>query len=278
MWKADMRRSRTGSSALMPKLGGDYASLAAEAAKVHRLGASREQIQNSTQQQDLDDPRLRPEILRYGYDIDSLEGTTYYSAGAYWTRATFEVAIRPVNDTAKYYAFQAGHSDDQRPGVMRIEEGQNCRLAYLDESDKGVLTAAIEFDPDDRDQMGRCIFSWTVHSSSTVPAVRTEEISGSKTYLRRLAWRVQFTEPAMPRKIWWFRDMSSLRTDLSPSQDRLLKLNTTGYYSREFLDVEDELCGLVWRWDRFSAARALLLLLYMWIKTFYSNNTLLSYR
>lgn len=232
------------------RLGGDYASLVAAAERLPRYEtrtSSRTDPDDDALTGGLADPASPEGLLRRGYAIDTNEDTAYFGPSRVPSRVIHLAAIRPLLPVARFFVCRYGYEDDPRPGVLSIDTISGCKVARVQESDYGVLDIVLEFDQDNLDDLGRCTLSWLVTYSTNKPTTPSLT-AGTRTRVPRISKRAQFTEPALPMKIWWFRDTDPLRAYVEPRAEQVLPLNSAAYYFRDFADVEQELCGLAWKW------------------------------
>lgn len=231
-------------------LGGDYVSLVVEAEKLPKRGSGRSSQTNPDEDalaRGLADPASPESLLRRGYAIDANEDTAYFSPNRVPIKAIHQVVIRPLLSSAKLFVCRYGYDDDPRPGVLAVEAISGCEKVCVQESDYGVLDIVLEFDQGNLDNLGRCTLSWIVKYNTDMPATPDLKV-GSRTRIPYISKRVQFAEPALPTKIWWFRDSDPLRAYVEPKPEQVISLNSAGYYFRDFVDVEGDLCGLAWNW------------------------------
>lgn len=232
------------------RLGGDYALLVAEAERLDRQ--ERQLYSNSDPDEEalrggLADPASPESLLRRGYAIDVNEDTAYFGPNREPVKALHQVTIRPLLATAKFFVCRYGYEEDQRPGVLSVDAIAGCEVARLQESAFGVLDIVLSFDQHNLDELGRCTLSWAIRYDTSVPA-EPELIVGTKARIPHISKRAQFTAPALPSQMWWFRDTDPLRRHVDPQEEQVIPLNSSDYYFCDFVDVERELCGLAWRW------------------------------
>lgn len=192
-------------------------------------------------------PHTDPYILRRGYAVDLQEDISYLNGDRVPTRNVYKVSIRPLVPTAKYFVFRYGHEEDERRGVSTVRPGAGCQVSYMDESDDGTVYVVLEFDASVTDELGRCHFSWTIDIDSMV-ATKPHYIVHTRSPIRHVIKRIQFEAPALPEKIWWFRGSDPFGARLEPSEECVIQSNEADFYFQEFFNVENEACGMGWRW------------------------------
>jgi len=231
-------------------LGGDYVSLVAAAEKLSRYEtrtSSQTDPDDDALRSGLADPTSLESLLRRGYAIDANEDTNYFGHNRAPIRSVHQVLIRPLLPTARFFVCRYGYDDDRRPGVLSIDTISGCEVARVQESQYGVLDIVLAFDQDNLDDLNRCTLSWVINYRTDV-AASPQMIVGTKARIPRISKRAQFSEPALPSKIWWFRDTDPLRAHVDPKLAQIIPINSSAYYFHDFVDAETELCGLVWKW------------------------------
>ncbi|MCA1601377.1 MAG: helix-turn-helix domain-containing protein [Acidobacteria bacterium] len=234
------------------RLGGDYVLLVAEAERLRRseaAGSNQPEPDDAALSSSLADPASPESLLRRGYAIDANEDTIHFGPDRVPVKSIHQVVIKPLLAAAKFVVCRYSYDDDRRPGVVTVDAISGCEIARLQESTSGVLDIVFAFDQQTLDHYGRCTLSWAVQYYTTIPADPTL-IVGARTRVAHISKRVQFTGPALPSKIWWFRDTDPLRARVDPQVDQIIPLNSSAYYFHDFTDVETELCGLVWEWAK----------------------------
>jgi len=232
------------------RLGGDYVSLVADAERLLRR-----EIRDSSQtnpddyalKNGLIDPTSPESLLRRGYAIDVNEDTAHFGPNRVPIRVIHQATIRPLLQATRFFVCRYGYDDDLRPGVLSIDTISGCEVARLQESEYGVLDIVLEFNQGNLDDLGRCALSWMITYNTDEPATPDLKV-GTRTLIPRISKRAQFTAPALPTKIWWFRDTDPLRAYVEPKPEQVIPLNSAAYYFRDFTNVEAELCGLAWKW------------------------------
>jgi hypothetical protein len=190
------------------------------------------------------DPLADPHVLRRGYIVDHTTDTTYIGPDWVVTRMMHHAVIRSTSSNTRYVVFRDVYEEDPRPDVMAIRAASNCDLAYHEVSPHGLLYGVLELtgEPDDA---GAHHLSWVVTIDSTVPTI-PRAAAMAKTPLAHATQQVQFTEPALPTTLWWFRDFDPNGFRNPPTQDRLMPTNAAAWYSQDFYNLHEETCGIAW--------------------------------
>jgi hypothetical protein len=194
------------------------------------------------------DPRSNPYTLRRGYAVDLQEDIAHLDGNGVPVKNLYTAVVRPLSSNAKYFIFRYGHEEDKRRGVASVLAGSGCSIALLEEDDFGTIYVVLEFEPSKADDLGRCRLSWSIEVDSVVPT-RPFDAVHTKSRMGHIIKRVQFTAPALPERVSWFRDVDPFAAQLDPSSEQLLELNPQNFYVHEFFNVENEACGLAWRWS-----------------------------
>ncbi|GAA4951876.1 hypothetical protein GCM10023224_40650 [Streptomonospora halophila] len=145
---------------------------------------------------------------------------------------------------------EPGDPDRHTAGVLDLQPGLGCRIAAMRETRFGYLSAVVrlgrELDPRKDETYA---FSYRVKVDSDIPCqpfLRYKARPGR----RRYALRVLFTPPALPRKVWWFRERDLFETerDEPAHPDNLFAENPSGFYFQNFSGVDEFHSGISWRW------------------------------
>ncbi|KFU80773.1 hypothetical protein SAMN04489729_5514 [Amycolatopsis lurida] len=226
--------------------GGQYAEL------MGLLDRAKKPRPTGLQQNDIDelflDPKSDPYLLRRGYAVDLQEDIVYVNKERVLYKLVYTVVVRPVVPTVRYFVFRYGYEDDPRRGVARISAGSGCSVAVTEESDDGTVFVVLEFDQAKADELGRCRFSWIVNVNSSIP-ISPEDSNYTKAPIAHVIRRIQFEAPESVHEIWWFRGADPFASKNKPKPEQQLEVNPAGFYVHEFLNVENEACGLSWRWS-----------------------------
>lgn len=196
----------------------------------------------------LQDVHADPDILRLGYDFEAVEDNEYFNANCVPERSIHKVSLHTRSPRARFFLFRFGYEYDLRPGVASVHAGAGCEVALLEESHAGVIYTVLEFDPTATDAFGLCTFSWAISVDSKNPSAPKAEVVSSRP-IKHVAKQVSFDKSASPAEIWWFRGRDVSTFGLDPKPHQLLKTNAASYYFHDFYDLENELCGLAWKWE-----------------------------
>jgi len=188
-------------------------------------------------------PDASPYILRRGYRINLLDD--YYRIGA--DRRFLEmmqvVRVYPLADGVRYYPSTRGSGPDKRRHVLTLKPSSACKVAHLEEAATGALAFVLDFTVEPPRDDGSYEFSYAFDINTPVPI--TSPVRGYfRTAVGRCVTRLQFTPPMFPAQVWWFREQAVLATETGPKSGQLLPPSSTGYYFKEFDNIEDEFCGL----------------------------------
>jgi hypothetical protein len=227
-------------------MGGRYphlASLLAAARKPNSTPSGRDDALAAQ----LADPLTDPYVLRGGYFLESIDDSFYIGPNREPLRNVHRAAIRPLHPSARFFPFRHSYEQDPRPGVCTITPAAGCTVAHLEESDNGTIYAVLEFDPGHADELGRCTLSWIITLMTDVP-VQTRMESGTRSRVPQAIQRIQFTEPALPAKIWRYRGFDAQVAGMNPTPDQRLQLNSAHLYVHELFNAHEEWWGLAWAW------------------------------
>jgi transcriptional regulator with XRE-family HTH domain len=195
----------------------------------------------------LADPHTDPYVLRSGYFVESIDDSFYIGPSREPVRNLHRATIRPTHPAARYFPFRHSYEQDPRPGVCNIRPAAGCTIAHLEESHNGTIYAVLEFDPALADELGRNTLSWIITLASDVP-VATRMESGTRTRIPQAIQRVQFTEPALPARVWRYRGFDAQIAGMNPTPDNELPLNPADLYVHELVNAHEEWWGLAWAW------------------------------
>src|SRR5262249_45826634 len=133
---------------------------------------------------------------------------------------------------------------------LSLQPGQGCEVAQLTENEKGVLRVALDFNPSGGPAEDRVYeFAFTIDFHDDDPMLKKPMLRNStRSGIRRVVKRIQFTEPALPSRIWWFQEVELLDTEGEPRPEQLLALTKSSFYIRDFNDLVDEYVGIAWDW------------------------------
>ncbi|WP_017540275.1 helix-turn-helix domain-containing protein [Nocardiopsis halophila] len=137
---------------------------------------------------------------------------------------------------------------DPNQGVLSMRAGSGCSKVRTEESPTGAVTSVFsldrELDPGDDPY----VMSFRVKSATHVPAKPKVRYYAS-TRTHRCSVRVQFSEMRSPLAVWWFRAKTVVEVEYeSPTEERFIDGDGGGLYFRDFFDLDDEYCGIAWRW------------------------------
>jgi hypothetical protein len=223
----------------------DRARLSARGRQAGTRSESQAQIDDLVE--GLGDPHADPYLLRRGYTVESIEDTYIVGPGREPLRNEHSVAIRPVLPGARYFPFRHAYEEDPRPGVSVVTPGAGCTLPVLEEGPTGTIYAVVAFDAADADPSEAQKLTWTITMASAVP-VRPIVVGGASAPIPHVITRVRFTPPALPSRVWWFRDFDKNAGTMEPPRDRMLTPDHEHTYEREWRDLDREWWGLAWIW------------------------------
>lgn len=239
------------------KLGGDRVRLLSMLDAINRVSKKsqrKKRLKQATLPEAIDPQTLTPDSnpheLRRLYQLEEQDDLYVIGANKAVQRATHLVRVRPLTPQTRYYVNSYGTAESSRRGVLSLHAGQGCKIARLVETDRGVLHFVLDFNPSGaqiQDRLYEFTFIIDIHDDD--PMVKRPMLRNStKSGIRRVLKRVQFTEPAVPRRIWWFRKIELLETDDPPQPEQLLPLNSAHLYFHDFPDTINEYVGLAWEW------------------------------
>ncbi len=239
------------------RIGGDRVRLLSMLDDVKRASDQerrRKRQKESTQAATIDPRTLTPDSdfheLRRLYQSEELDDHYLIGPNKAVLRATHIVRVRPLTPYSRYYVCSYGSAERGSKGVLTLQPGQGCELARLTETEKGTLHFVLDFNPTGGDVTNLCEFTFAIDFHADEPMIRKPILRNStRSGIRRVVKRVQFTEPALPSRIWWFQDIELLETEDEPRPGRILPLNPSNFYFRDFTDLVDEYVGLGWDWQ-----------------------------
>jgi hypothetical protein len=158
--------------------------------------------------------------------------------------------IRAIRAGVTGYERTVTYEADKRRGVIRIEAQMGCEISRIEEDDTGALRFLAEFgrELDPLSDEAYC-FAYRTPIRSDKRAFPVVANQTHATRIHRVTHHLQFTPPALPRSIWWFA-CPTFREISVPRPDRILTLNSSGYYFHSFLDLLPRwFYGLAWVWE-----------------------------
>jgi len=232
-------------------LGGNYAELMTLLRKARQAptGHTPGMTEVREFEQALQDVHADPNILRLGYDVEMVESSDYFNKHRVPSRSIYKVSLHTRSPRTHFFVFRFGYEYDLQPGVTSVQAGTSCDIALLVESEAGVLYTVLEFDPVITNGFGLCSFSWTITVQSDQPSPPYTDAASSSP-IKYLNKQVSFDSAVAPTEIWWFRGRDALTYGLDPASHQILKANPAHHYFKDFYDIEDELCGLAWKWTQ----------------------------
>lgn len=196
---------------------------------------------------DLSDPGADPRLLRRGYAVELIDDGYLIGPGRQPVRNEHRVVIRPLDGQARYFPFRHACEEDPREGVSVISPGPGCKMPVLEEGPSGTIYAVIDFAEAPQDPSGARELSWTITLRTQVPA-RPQLVGGAMVPVPRARTSVRFTEPALPGRVWWWRDFDTNAGTMRPRPERILSPDATLTYRCEFDGIDAEWWGLSWLW------------------------------
>ncbi|WP_328750560.1 helix-turn-helix domain-containing protein [Streptomyces sp. NBC_00285] len=187
------------------------------------------------------------EEIRRTYQIQALEHNYRVDARGVITELNIICTVRQKGDS-RYFAERLHYYTGKR-GELDVRAGMGCTLLKSVESGPGIVYAVFELDNALVDDPALYSFSCKafVNSDQVTRPVLRYHFASEGTPLHSI--RVQFTEPALPDKIWWSRSIGSMQIEEDPEPDRVLAKNSDGFYFHDFRQVQVEHCGLAWSWN-----------------------------
>jgi hypothetical protein len=147
--------------------------------------------------------------------------------------------------------FYVGHHYpvDRRKGVLSIDSTNGCQIYRVDESASGMISAYLRLNhPLDVEDEPASV-AYVVRARTKVPALPILGFSTPATEAGRCALHVQFAQPALPEKVWWYLEADYMLVQQDPTLDRLIPLAEDGYYYKEFYQPPRGFyCGIAWHW------------------------------
>lgn len=184
--------------------------------------------------------------LRQGFRIESYENSVLYGPDRIPQTVILTARIRPTVDQARYFAYRCTYEDDPRRGAMTVDTVAGCQLIRVHESDRGILDIVTDFRENSvrtEDGAYEVTLQSRVHSDRVVSP---QLLLGFISPLPRCVATVKFDERSAPAKIWWMRSTVPYVNEPEPHQ--VFEPNPAQHYSREFLDLKNEYCGVIWEW------------------------------
>ncbi|WP_017627146.1 helix-turn-helix domain-containing protein [Nocardiopsis chromatogenes] len=134
---------------------------------------------------------------------------------------------------------------DPRRGVIRVEAGHGCAVERLQESGIGVVVAVFRLDHDIHPGEDGYRLGYSLRVDSAAEAVPRVSF-GSTTGVGRVGFRLLYPRCRVPRTVHWFRGRKSV-VEFSEPDHRNEIIGSGGvFYSHDFMDVRDDVCGLQW--------------------------------
>ncbi|MDA2813372.1 hypothetical protein O4J56_22190 [Nocardiopsis sp. RSe5-2] len=163
------------------------------------------------------------------------------------------VTIRTITAVAPQVFLAAArftYPTDPNEGVLTVQAGAGCRKVRSEESPTGAVTSVFRLDRVLGPDSGPFAFSMRVKVASHAPAMPKVRYHTS-TRTHRYSLRVQFSGRRLPQAVWWFREDSALDVEYGvPVEERFISGDGSGLYFQDFFDLDDEHCGIAWRWTR----------------------------
>lgn len=235
------------------EIGADPAPLRGllEAARAESARAKLRRLKSSTAESDSPDttPDSSLEEIRARYEFDDLEYLIRYDSAGVMIEAVAILIARGIRVPVTHVMFSALYNADPRPGVVALEALSGCTIVQRRQSATGAVAAIAVLDEAiDGVTVLRATYSYRIAVRS---AARAQPLlrEFSDKFRARQSFRVQFTPPALPTQLWWFRAHDIVDTMGEPSRGQLLAIHRSGFVSYEFEGVAREMIGLAWRWS-----------------------------
>lgn len=188
------------------------------------------------------------EEIRARYDFDDLEYLVRYDSAGVLNEIVAVLTARATQLPVTLVMFSALYNADPRPGVVGLEALSGCQIVQVRPSAAGAMAAVASLDePIDGHMTTRAKYSYRIRVYSSIraqPLLREYSIK----FRARQAFRIQFTHPAVPTSIWWFRATDIVDTMGEPLDEHLLPVHPSGFVRFEFEGVAREIIGLAWQW------------------------------
>lgn len=191
----------------------------------------------------------RPDPYRL-YRLASIETHMTYDYHGIPTDFRAHLAMRAKVPGLNRYYFGIGCHGDYRRGVLELLPGEGCRVGEFHESEMGVHNGYFELDrelsPDDPAPY-EFSFSAKYHTHKRVDQPL---VSQPKTETARYVVQLQFTQPSLPAKVWWYDVATAVEVEDDQPEVQTLTNSPSGYYRHEFTRlVIGRVYGFGWRWE-----------------------------
>lgn len=155
--------------------------------------------------------------------------------------------IRAVQEGAHLLSASYSYEIDLRPGVLSVKVSNGATIASYKEDENGSINLLVELNkPMSLSDPEPAVVSYKVIASTDMPT-KPLLCGLALAPIARTVISVQFTEPSMPSKCWWFRTRMFTGPEQKPPPDRIMPISPTGFYFYEFRDVTiGEFHGLAW--------------------------------
>lgn len=192
--------------------------------------------------------RLGHEDIRRHYVVQAREERYTFNSQGIVTTLSCQCSIRATSPGTVLFCSAHSYDADQRPGVLKVEAGDGCTLEHVENYPTGSVRAYFRFgrrlDPDDAEPY-HCSYRVLVDTTvRTRPILLSHPGPGTKLF----TLDAQFSEPLLPRRIWWFAVDNELSATI-PGDGYQLRTSRDGHYRRTFEVLVHGWCyGFSWQW------------------------------
>jgi len=164
------------------------------------------------------------------------------------TRVTLSIRAK-VSDVDRYFTAWSYNGNTER-GVVRPTSGFGCKVGEFAESSIGAVDGYFLLDkvlhPDDPEPYEFSFRMQLSPNNRAVPPI----IGQFRADTQRHAIAIQFAEPALPVKVWWFDVATSVEIEVDPPSSQVFPFDPGGYYYKEFMRPRaGRLYGIDYRWE-----------------------------
>jgi transcriptional regulator with XRE-family HTH domain len=199
-----------------------------------------------TAPQHLDEAASREEIKQH-YVVERHEASYWFKPTGAIAFVDFSIALRAVSENVRLYYTGHQYAADHHPGVLAISSISGATLEATEESVTGATRWFLALDralrPSDPDPH-LVSYRLTVHSDvRSAPHLRYYAQVGNLS----MTLHTQFSEPAVPDRIWWFG--TSVIESEHPEPANEFPTDPAHSYSRTFDQLVPDWCyGFGWIW------------------------------
>ena len=186
--------------------------------------------------------------IRRHYVVQGRQERYTFDAGGVVSSLECTSMLRATSPAVVLFCSAHSYDADQRPDLLTVEAVAGCAVEHIDRHPTGSVRAYFRLDrrlePEDAEPHG-CTFRVKINSSARArPILLAHPGPGTRSY----TLQAQFTEPSVPRRIWWFATENELSA-IMPSDGYELAAASDGRYRKAFDTIVPGWCyGFAWQW------------------------------